>query len=159
VNQLAGSDHQPLLPPGFHEMSLKQLREICVDAQEFRTSRARCDLITTLEAVVVRLRAANIAGELWIGGSFVTTKMNPGDIDASLRLASRFFDTGTKEQVAALIWFTEIYATHRIDGYLHFEFSPSDPRHEARLENYLFWKNFWGHGKNGASQGIAVIQL
>jgi len=152
-------EQQPLLPPGFHELSIERLREICVDAPDFRTSRARQNLMKALELVIDRLRAAQIEGEMWIGGSFMTTKAYPGDVDVALRLASAYFDIGTKEQIAALTWFTGIYATHRIDGYLFFDYSPTDPRQSDALDDYLHWKNYWGQARDGSPQGIAVIQL
>ncbi len=71
-------EYPPLLPPGLHHMSLRELRDRCVAA--FPHSWSRRTIMELLEGVLARLEAAGGAGDLWIGGSFVTEKEEPDDV-------------------------------------------------------------------------------
>ncbi len=67
-----------LLPPGIHETTLGEVRRTFGTANEVRVR-----LMRGLAAVVVRARRAG-AKHLYIDGSFVTDKKEPGDWDAVL---------------------------------------------------------------------------
>lgn len=74
----------PLLPPGRWPMSFDELRALSVNA--FPGSSSRPKLWQRFERA--RRDLAYIARELWVGGSFVSSKLEPKDIDllAVLRL-------------------------------------------------------------------------
>lgn len=62
------------LPPGSHSATLPEVRK------RFGTGRKRSGLMAELEAVVAELWAHAVA-DVWIGGSFVTDKRRPDDVD------------------------------------------------------------------------------
>jgi hypothetical protein len=149
----------PIFSPGFHYLDLDQIRSLCVDAEQFRNSGTRSMLFRHLELAVEKFRIARIEGELWLDGSFVTTKPDPRDLDTCLRIAAAVAEQGSRAQTDAIDWFTSSYLSHHIDGYLNLDFSVSDPRHPKGLDNYLYWKRQWGLDRNGKPQGIVVIRL
>ena len=55
-----------------------------------------------------RLAQAGIVGELWINGSFLTEKVDPEDVDASLRISSALWDNASEEQRAVLEWLASV---------------------------------------------------
>lgn len=65
-----------LLPPGVHDGTLEDVRTA------FAWNSRRKALFQGLERVVVNLRAAGCR-VIWLDGSFVTDKPQPGDFDAA----------------------------------------------------------------------------
>ena len=110
-------EYPPLLPIGRHELTLRRIRELCVD--RFPGSTARAGLMEILEGIVARLKAARVRGELWIGGSFVTEKPEPGDIDVVLRARFTWLLGAGEEQRDAVHWFVDdLDDSERMDNYL-----------------------------------------
>lgn len=56
------------------------------------------------EAVFERALAVGIEGETWIDGSFLTKKIDPGDIDFIFLMDARFYESGTEEQYDFIEW-------------------------------------------------------
>lgn len=83
-------------------MTLPELRVRCVT--EFLQSTSRSVIMAGLEAIIRRFVDTRIEGELWIDGSFLTEKIDPGDVDVLLRIRAEFFDNATPEQVRTLEW-------------------------------------------------------
>src|ERR1700733_2464521 len=86
----AGNHHEAcaaLWPSGqFINLTLQEIRCACVD--KFPDSITRRGLMDDFEAVLGRLTQSRIEGEVWLDGSFVTSKVNPRDIDFILRCPS-----------------------------------------------------------------------
>lgn len=72
-------DFTPLFAAGFHDLEWSTLIERCVDP--FPSSHERPKLCAQLGDFISELRALGLLGKLWIDGSFVTDKMEPGDVD------------------------------------------------------------------------------
>src|SRR5688572_26578012 len=85
----------PLLPEGFHSKALADIRTLCVDNPQFARSSTRERIMGRLDAAVKRLADAGIVGELWIDGSFLTQKINPEDVDLSLKVDGDFYDNAS----------------------------------------------------------------
>lgn len=54
--------------------------------------------------IVQQLVLVGIVGELWVGNSFVTDKINPKDIDVILSVDGSFFDNATAKQHQVMEW-------------------------------------------------------
>ena len=78
------------------------LRELCV--MNFPESTVRANLMAGLEAICERALALRIQGEVWIDGSFLTQKIDPGDIDFVLLIDHTFYEHGTQEQDEFIEW-------------------------------------------------------
>ena len=72
-------EYPALLEAGMHNMTLSDLRSVFVDP--FEKIERRTELLGRFEAFVSRLNDVPINMEVWIDGSFATTKDYPGDID------------------------------------------------------------------------------
>ena len=93
----AKEEYQSLLPLGFHEKTLRELNELCVVPFESK-STTRKNIMQGLMKVVADLVAAKIEAKIWVDGSFVSHKINPGDVDILVELQGVFYDTTTPEQ-------------------------------------------------------------
>ncbi|SJZ36034.1 hypothetical protein SAMN02745119_00235 [Trichlorobacter thiogenes] len=72
-------EHEPLLPPGIHDITEDQLDNHFLSS--FSTSTTRQPLINGLKSFIAFLRKLGIPCEMWIDGSFTTNKVDPNDID------------------------------------------------------------------------------
>jgi hypothetical protein len=98
-------------------MTLAELRAALV--APFTLSKSRPEIADGLERLLEEWMAAPIDGEVWVDGSFVTSKIDPGDVDIILRVTSDFRDNANPAQVAALdLIATDLKASHRCDAYL-----------------------------------------
>ncbi|WP_254510927.1 DUF6932 family protein [Anatilimnocola floriformis] len=152
-------NYTSLWPAGFHFCDLGQIRLRCVTAEQFRNSTVRDKWMNRLEMIAERMTLANVNGELWVDGSFVTTKLNPRDLDVCFYVKAELLEQGNKIQREAVKWFDRLQITHGVDAYISTIFSVTDPRHEETLNDYLFWKNLWGTSRNNSPQGIVVLRL
>jgi hypothetical protein len=153
------SEYAPLLPAGFHEMTLIDLYVLCVNSQRFSDSMSRNRIMARLERAIQSLIANSIPGEVWVNGSFLTEKIDPEDVDVSIRVDGDFYDMATAQQRQILRWITEIADSEKIDGYLHLEWPVGHPHHAIGVENYEYWKKQWGISRSGVAKGIAVLKL
>ncbi|MBW3543480.1 MAG: hypothetical protein KY476_24780 [Planctomycetes bacterium] len=162
---MEGKSHQArigefpaLLPIGRHELDLAQLHTLCVDG--FPESTTRAELMHSLEDIATRLRSSGVRGELWIGGSFVTEKLDPDDVDVVLRRQASSCDDWTLEERAAVDWLASGLAeSHRCDTYLLLEWPESHPDYWFGEYMYAYWLRQWGFGRDNSLKGIAVIKL
>src|SRR5688500_8482129 len=91
----------PLLPDGFHPMTLADLRALCVSSRGPSLTRAR--IVEGLDDLVGRLVRAAVLGEVWIDGSFVTEKVDPEDVDILIHALSSQYDSDASVR-AAVDW-------------------------------------------------------
>lgn len=139
-------------------MSIEELRQQCVD--RFPLSRTRAKIMAGLTEVIERLSQYRVAGELWVDGSFLTEKINPGDVDVVLRIQSSVYDDGTSEQREIVGWIDGNLREHNLcDSYVFYEFPETDPNYLLGEEMRSYWSKWFGHSRSGMSKGIAVIEL
>lgn len=72
-------EYSALLEAGMHNMTLSDLKSVFVDP--FENIERRAFLLERFEAFFSRLCDIPVNMEVWIDGSFATTKDCPGDID------------------------------------------------------------------------------
>lgn len=155
----ASEESPPLLPAGFHEMTLADIRALCVGAKRFATSTARSGLMDSLDGLVGRLNRGKIAGELWVDGSFLTEEINPRDVDLSLRVGGPFYDAASARTRKLIDSVEFLRDTERIDGYVQMEWPVGDPSYGLGQQNRDVWEKQWGRSRSGGAKGIAVVKL
>lgn len=75
-------DFPALLAPGMHNLTLPALHALAV--APFAADVRRADLFQKLTTWAGALQACGLGGTLWLDGSFLTEKPDPGDIDCVL---------------------------------------------------------------------------
>ena len=78
-------NEQGLLPPGIYDCSLEEIGE---RFGTFQSTDRRPRLYEKLQAFVRQVRSINLAIAVIVNGSFVTSKVDPDDIDLILVLPS-----------------------------------------------------------------------
>lgn len=71
--------YEPILDPGLHDFSENEIENQFLS--DFGSSTTRQPLINGLKNFFEVLKNCGIRFEVWLDGSFTTTKENPGDID------------------------------------------------------------------------------
>jgi Zn-dependent peptidase ImmA (M78 family) len=71
--------HKPLFEPGLHVIEERRLADLFV--RPFSKSLRRRQLVESLQAFIAAFRDVPITCEIWLDGSFTTTKEEPGDLD------------------------------------------------------------------------------
>ncbi|MGA5501038.1 DUF6932 family protein [Streptomyces umbrinus] len=88
------------LPLGRYSISFDEAEEMLVSAPEFEDSSTRTELwdgfhdyldpfLTLEDTYAGDLGGLSLIHRLWLGGSFVSTKLDPGNIDATLLVDTR----------------------------------------------------------------------
>ena len=154
-------EYPPLLEPGMHKLSLLEVRKMCVEG--FPTSASREDIITLLEHMFETLRLNHVICEVWVDGSFMTRKINPGDVDLVVCLSADFADNCYGEQQAVL---DDISANlkrsgkcTRCDTFACVVPQASDPLFKELSERVEYWKRWFGHSRSGEPKGMATVQM
>lgn len=145
---------RPIFETGFVTINLGDLERHFVEP--YPTPRRRW-LAAQLKLFVNELRSLGATGELWMDGSFTTTKPNPADIDLALMISpmelNRIDDSGREKldhysadegrPYVRDRWGCDLYVVNRL----------SLPR-----RNY--WKRRFSHHEGEENKkGIPVLQL
>lgn len=75
-------EFSPLLPAGFHDVTLEDLERLFVEP--FTPPDHRRTLLTRLLAFLTQLLASGLPCEIWLNGSFATEKVDPEDVDIAV---------------------------------------------------------------------------
>jgi uncharacterized protein DUF6932 len=87
---------------------------------------------------------------VWVGGSFVTQKQDPQDLDAVFFLDYRVCEN--KKTVLDNVWFNgELKFTKGLDVYYSIEYPASHNRHFLSHLNHLYWEDLYGHTRQDAA--------
>jgi len=148
---------QPLLPPGRHVLSITELNSLTV--LDFPKSVRRRMLFAELQKLVNFLGLANVVGEIWIDGSFLTEKLEPDDIDLSFAAWAHAFELLAPDSQTSIIQCLNGGKAFSpwLDTYLCFRFLPEDPRRAA--DKTVYWTEKWGVGWDGRLKGYIVLKL
>lgn len=158
MDPLERPDFPSLLAPGRHLLELAHVEELCV--ARFRDSRSRPAIMSGVRLIYDRLRKAGIDGELWIDGSFVTSKPDPVDVDMAVRFQAQQVDDGPKAMYEALKWVSsDLREPHRVDGYVWPEWPVDAPAYETGESQRQYWLRWFGTSRNGQAKGIVVVRL
>jgi hypothetical protein len=151
-------DFPPLLSLGFHPVQIGEVERMCVAA--FPLSISRTPIMAGLRQFIQRLVDAHVVGDLWLDGSFFTTKIDPEDVDIVLRMQAPHYDSGTAEVQDAVNW---VIANQKLalhcDSYVLFEYPSGDPLHGEGQWWYSYWHAKWGFSREEDPKGIAVVTL
>lgn len=152
-------DFPPLLPMGFHPMTLAQLRVLCVD--RFPNSITRASVMDGLEKVVLHLNKSGIQMEVWVDGSFTTEKLNPEDSDIAIRLSGPDFDVASVPAKSPIVWAAKVdlKPSHKCDSYAFSEYPEGHVLYDHGQWRRAYWLNKFGHDRSERPKGLAVIRL
>jgi hypothetical protein len=158
MSEASQEEYPPLLSPGFHYMTVSEMRKRYVEA--FPLSSTRVAIMDSLIAITARLVNSWVVGELWVDGSFVTEKIDPEDADIVLRIGAGLYNDSLPEQREAIDWIiSNLKTSHRCDSYILMEYPSSDPLYPIGELDRSYWHRQFGFSRELDYKGIAVIAL
>jgi hypothetical protein len=138
-------------------MTVADLRDLTV--APFPNSATRAQLFSELERLIDDLDKAAVVCELWIDGSFLTQKLDPGDIDLSFAAWINHLETlDPTIQAWILANLNGGYAYSPVlDTYFCARFLREDPRYSA--DKSAYWGEKWVKDWEDWLKGYVVIKL
>ena len=130
-----------LLPPGIHPATLEEV------VQKFGFSSKRQDLIERgLKPVVERLKALGVR-EVYLNGSFTTSKPSPGDIDGCVLTT-----VGSPLELEVIEQYEEWKATCSVDLWPAYTDEPDEMSQD-------WWQEHFGHTKEQPPKAKGIVKL
>jgi hypothetical protein len=151
------------LAQGFHQMTVDELRALCVT--NFPDSKVRSDIMAGFELIYERAISVGTDGEAWIDGSFLTQKIEPRDVDFIILTDAHFYDGGTPEQHEFIEWLISNEDDPKKSFLCHTDvvllYPPDSPLYGLTLNAKKHWEeNVYGFSvASGEPKGIAVVKL
>lgn len=140
-----------LLPPGLHDIDHADLDNHFLSA--FPGSATRPQLIGGLRTFIAALQRIGIPFEIWIDGSFTTTKENPNDVDLvafASDAAIQALDSGRRRALEGLFDRASSRRTFGCDVL----FCVAE---DANMRSY--WRGWYGFDRDERPKGIARLAV
>lgn len=145
----------PLLNVGFHPVGMVELRRLCVD--RFPLSVTRPSIMRNLVDLIDLMHKQRIPSDVWIDGSFLTEKLDPGDVDLLWVIDAQIFLGLSTSQLAFVNWYStnNLNSQYKCDNYVHIvdNNSPSSQWMTA------YWLRQFGFSRSDKMKGLAVVHL
>jgi hypothetical protein len=141
-----------MFPSGFHDISENDLERVFVDPFIVGRHR-RKELCGKFREWLKAVKDTGVPLEIWVGGSFVTYKPEPADVDIACIMN---VDRVRSLEPTALGYFIRLLKTDAVK--LKYGCHVFSVR-EGNFSDYNYWVDFFGHSRDGAPQGIARIFL
>jgi hypothetical protein len=137
---------------------MADIERVCVDF--FPLSNTRRSIMDGLTQFTQRMLDAKVPGEIWTNGSFLTEKIDPGDVDVILRVPGDVYNIGTTKQKDAIDWvIANQKKTLKCDSYVLMEYPIGHTLHVEGEWWYSYWHKLWGFSRENDPKGIVVISL
>ncbi len=150
----------PLLPAGLHKMTVPALRQLTVDG--FPLSQSRSNLWKGIDFILGALGNAAIPCDIWVDGSFLTKKINPGDVDLVVDIPIDFVTTATPEQLSLIENLTEqLYRkSDNLHSFVMFKTPIGHAMHVDMLRVHKQWERDFGFAYTSKEpKGIALVEV
>lgn len=119
--------------------------------KRFPSSTSRQRLCANFADFIERLQQ-EIAKEftVWVGGSFVSQKVNPADVDAVFFIDHQ--SSELKKSILDRVWFNgSLKYSKGLDVYYSIEYPPTHKRHFLTHLDYLHWEDLYGKTRQDAA--------
>lgn len=152
-------EYPPLLPLGFHMMTLGGLQTLCVE--QFKRSVTRTMVFDGLTSVIDGLIACGIEMEVWIDGSFLTRKRDPEDSDVVARIAQEAWAAASDDErrVLAALVRRDLRREFRCDFYSFIEYEKGHKLEAQGEWMRAYWLRQFGFSRRDEPKGLAVIKI
>jgi hypothetical protein len=154
----------PLLAPGSYPMHLSDLNSLFV--KDFALSTTRKKLLSNFCSFIWELERRGIVGKVWCDGSFVTSKIDPPDVDLLVAVdGDWYYEEATDDLKDYLDWIGSDYGhaviklDFRCDVEVAFECSEEQPERASQQVAYDHWYKWFSVSRGGVRRGLAVIEI
>jgi hypothetical protein len=143
-------DEDGYLPPGRHPATADEMKAALVDAFEEADQRAM--LFEAWTAHKDSLDYLLPVEHHWVGGSFVSTKPEPGDVDTVAFFDGTAFDALPLPARRLISYMCQGHGAQPwwgCDSFMVAIYPEDHPNHEvATAQPIAYWNNVWGHTRD-----------
>jgi hypothetical protein len=146
------------LPPGSHAATVAELELSFVTA--FPTSSRRATLFASFTQLRQTLLVLVPMSSQWVDGSYVTSKVDPADIDVISVIDGLAFDAlpdGTKAAARVLLLGHMTRDSTGCDSFAIMDYPANHPSHLATVHARLQWTKLWAIGRDGYAKGYVEL--
>ncbi len=146
------------LPAGLHPVTTGEIKAGLVDS--FPTSSARANVFEGYMRHTTDLRKVPMMFDEFIGGSFVSSKDNPGDIDLLGMGDQATIDAlppDRQQEITRLFQGHLSKPEYKCDAYFLASFPETDPAFQAYRANRKYWMGEFGFDRQDKPKGILTI--
>lgn len=160
---LVKADFPRLLEPGFHPMTLAEVKTLCVT--NFPASTRRGMIFAGLTGFLSEMSATGLVGDVWLDGSFVTRKPDPSDCDLVISADSAKLEALLPTQQELIrkrvrTGHDQTKIVHHCDVYLFPVYPLIHTLHvPVTLSQRAYWEDQFGFDHSKHAKGMAVVKL
>ncbi len=144
-------EYPPIFEAGMHSINQSDMKGIFV--LPFKNPEKREYLLSRFESFLEKLREFPIEMEIWVDGSFVTEKENPGDIDLVVVCQNEAVNSLPDDKQEGLIQLfrnnAETKLRYECDAYFIL-----DDMHDKS-----YWRGLFGFDRNEVPKGIPRLKI
>lgn len=154
-----------LLPLGRFGASLDEIKSHYVDDPRFAESATRAEIWQHFESATEGIRSVVPVVCVWVGGSFLTDKIDPDDIDLVYWCEDVLVDQVTDPKSRFIL---EMFAKNQVRSvtglrvdtrYCRWHVFPEADRaqsaeHQSYVLNRGYWDDFWMRKRSGAKDAV-----
>lgn len=147
------------LPAGRYPATIDEVEQSFVIP--FAASLTRADLFAGWKRLRQEIRAIVPVEMEWIDGSFVTAKLDPGDIDVVSFIRADALGTLSmpdRQQLLPLVQGPASKPTHRCDSYLVAVFALGHPLEGQYLRERGYWDRQWSRDRTRPEKGYIDVR-
>ena len=148
------------LDPGIHPATMTDIKTHFVEA--FTTSTTRETIIEGYERHTAELQQCPVTFEQYLDGSFVSSKIDPGDIDLVCIADADTLDALPPDKqllIRHLFRGNATKSTHKCDAYFIASVPDSDPRHHSYWTGRKFWLGCFGFDRADKPKGFLHVKI
>ena len=154
-------DEHGFLPDGVHNCNDEEFEQRFVD--EFSESETRPRLHQGLRALREEVVKHGPPGVQWVDGSFVTTKLNPGDIDIVTFMDLERLNALSRDDQAAVERLVKgrecTKAAYGCHTFLVPSCEPNHPFFPKFEQRRRYWRKWFGRTRQGRPKGFVAMVL
>jgi hypothetical protein len=145
-------------PNGVLKLSYNNFKDIFV--LDFDDSKTRLTISKNYEKYLADFKKeVKIDFKNWIGGSFISTKMNPNDIDVvNIFQYTDEINKNTQVLIKFLTYGNSL-ENYMVDGYLMPIYPINDPRYSLTTDALEYWSEWLGHDKENRPKAVIEISF
>lgn len=143
-----------LLEPGLHDVTVDDIQDCFV--KQFGTSQRRKDIFESLVVFLENLMENYRIYEVWVDGSFVTSKINPNDVDIVVYFECEDFVSISREwNRLRAVTNIDAYAAIAVNSESKAKLSQQDFMQVTNQRNY--WRGQFGFDRADSPKGLLVV--
>lgn len=146
------------LPSGHIEPNIQEFEDRFV--REFTASITREGIFNSYILYCRRILSLAVGIKQWVDGSYITSKINPNDVDLVTHFDATKVNEQTSMELDELLDNPTVKKQYQCDVYAIFVFPQNSPdKYEFYQEQINYWSDWFGHDRQRNPKGIVEFSL